>query len=348
MLSARGLRALSQHQFTPTPAVSVVIPCFNEQDNIIALVSRVEAACAGAVSGSFEIVLVNDGSSDQTWSLIADIADSSQNIVAVNLARNYGHQLALSAGLQICRGDIVMVIDADLQDPPELLTPMLRKMEEGYDVVYGQRISRAGETVMKRASANLFYRILQKLVDVPIPRDTGDFRLMRRRVVDELNAMPERYRFIRGMVSWVGFSQVAFPYERQPRHAGESHYPLKKMISFAIDAVTSFSTIPLRLAAHLGLVSGMVGFLMLGWVLISYFTGQTVGGWASIAALVLILGSLQLLMLGIFGEYLGRMYMESKHRPLFIVREVRSRTAGNAMENPVHRIQQEIRAMVNE
>lgn len=339
--------ALGRHQIKHTPAVSVVIPCFNEQENITTLVERVEAACMQFASNSFEIVLVNDGSKDHTWSMIAGIAGNSQHVVGVNLARNYGHQLALSAGLQICRGDIVMVMDADLQDPPELLGPMLSKMQEGYDVVYGQRLSRAGETVLKRASANIFYRILGKLVDIQIPCDTGDFRLMSRRVVEELNAMPERYRFIRGMVSWVGFAQAAFPYERDARHAGKSNYPLKKMISFAVDAVTSFSTIPLRLTAHLGLIAGLFGLLTLGWVVISYFTGQTVGGWASIAALVLILGSLQLLMLGIFGEYLGRMYMEAKHRPLFIIQEVRSCQIGVERENPVHLIQQRIRRMVN-
>lgn len=338
---------MHQQQDQQFPAISVVIPCYNEQDNMKNLVERVETACTDVTPGSFEIVLVNDGSKDQTWPMITDFADNSQHIVAVNLARNYGHQLALSAGLQICRGDIVMVMDADLQDPPELLGAMLSKMEEGYDVVYGERLSRAGETLFKRASASIFYRALQKLVDVKIPRDTGDFRLMRRRVVDELNAMPERYRFIRGMVSWVGFAQAAFPYERNARHAGESNYPLKKMISFAIDAVTSFSTIPLRFTAHLGLIAGAIGLLTLGWVFISYLTGNTVGGWASIAALVLILGSLQLLMLGIFGEYLGRMYMESKHRPLFIVQEVRSGKNRSETGNPVHRIQRQIRRAVN-
>lgn len=247
---------MHQHKGDITPAISVVIPCFNEQDNVKILVERVVAACADVAPVSFEIILVNDGSKDQTWPLIAEFADNHPYIVAVNLARNYGHQLALSAGLQICRGDMVMVMDADLQDPPELLRAMLGKMDEGYDVVYGQRLSRVGETAFKRASASIFYRVLQKLVDIKIPRDTGDFRLMRRRVVDELNAMPERYRFIRGMVSWVGFSQAPVPYERDARHAGESNYPLKKMISFAIDAVTSFSTVPLRFTAHLGLIAG--------------------------------------------------------------------------------------------
>ncbi|EQB05676.1 hypothetical protein L288_12420 [Sphingobium quisquiliarum P25] len=239
-----------------------------------------------------------------------------------------------------------MVMDADLQDPPELLPALLAKMEEGYDVVYGQRLRRAGETMFKRVSANLFYRLLDRMVDVSVPRDTGDFRVMSRRVVDHLNSMPERYRFVRGMVSWIGFRQAALPYEREARFAGKSHYPLRKMVSFALDAITSFSTLPLRIAAHLGLVAGLLGILVLGWVVISYARGDTLTGWASIASIVLILGSIQLLMLGIFGEYLGRMYMESKHRPLFIVQEVRAKPTATADRSPVHQMTAKIeRAM---
>lgn len=332
-----------QRQIDHNPAISIVIPCFNEEDNLETLVNRVSAICTSTVSDSYEIVLVNDGSRDRSWQIISNLADSSSHVVGVNLARNYGHQLALSAGLQICRGDIVMVMDADLQDPPELLPDFLDKMAEGYDVVYGQRLSRAGETLFKRASASLFYRVLQRMVDVDIPRDTGDFRVMSRRVVDHLNAMPERYRFVRGMISWVGFNQTALPYERNARVAGQSNYPLTKMISFALDAVTSFSTLPLRFAAHLGLVAGGMGLLMLAWVFISYLTGNALTGWTSIAGLVLILGSLQLLMLGIFGEYLGRMYMESKHRPLFIINEVRKIQASRKTENPVHRLNSDLK-----
>lgn len=315
---------MSRHEIQPSLAISVVIPCFNEEANLELLVARVTTACMGAVSGSFEIVLVNDGSRDDSWSIMATLANDNPHIVAVNLAANYGHQLALSAGLQICRGNVVMVMDADLQDPPELLPALLAKMAEGHDVVYGQRVSRTGETIFKRASASLFYRLLQRMVDVPVPRDTGDFRVMSRRVVDQLNAMPERYRFVRGMVSWIGFSQVALPYEREARFAGQSNYPLKKMIAFALDAITSFSTVPLRLTTHLGFIAGAMGLLTLGWVFISYLMGDVLTGWTSIAGLVLIIGSLQLTMLGIFGEYLGRMYMEGKHRPLFIIDEVRT------------------------
>ncbi|MGE4432098.1 MAG: glycosyltransferase family 2 protein [Sphingobium sp.] len=338
---------MSQLQTGLDPAISVVIPCFNEESNLETLVSRVKAVCTSTVSDSYEIILVNDGSRDRSWPFIAQLADTSSHIVGVNLARNYGHQLALSAGLQICRGDIVMVMDADLQDPPELLPDFLAKMAEGYDVVYGQRISRAGETMFKRASAGLFYRVLQRLVDVEVPRDTGDFRVMSRRIVDHLNAMPERYRFVRGMVSWIGFNQVALPYERKARFSGQSNYPLTKMIAFALDAVTSFSTLPLRFTAHLGLIAGAMGLVTLAWVFISYLMGNALTGWTSIAGLVLIMGSLQLLMLGIFGEYLGRMYMESKHRPLFIINEVRGNQARHETENPVHRISRHLKQAIH-
>lgn len=334
---------MTRTQGAVTPEISVVVPCFNEQENIPLLVQRVEAICRDVVGNSYEIVLVNDGSRDNSWKIISGFADKSPHIVGINLSRNYGHQLALSAGLQACCGDHIMVLDADLQDPPELLPAMLAKISEGYDVVYGQRVRRTGETIFKRASASLFYRILDRLVDVDIPTDTGDFRLMSRRVVDHLNAMPERYRFIRGMVSWIGFNQVAIPYGREPRFAGKTNYPLRKMISFAIDAMTSFSIMPLRFSAYLGLFSGCVGICTLGWVLFSYLTGQALAGWTSIAGLVLILGSVQLLMLGIFGEYMGRMYIESKRRPLFLVQEVRSSRFTSVSDNPVHEANRKIR-----
>ncbi len=329
------------------PDVSIVIPCYNEADSLPELMRRVGAACATIAPRTCEIVLVNDGSQDATWPIIADLASHHDHVVAINLARNYGHQLALSAGLQICRGDAVMVMDADLQDPPELLGAFLGKLAEGYDVVYGQRIARAGETRFKRASASLFYRVLQNLVDVPIPRDTGDFRIMSRRVVDHLNAMPERFRFIRGMVSWVGFRQTALAYEREARFAGQSHYPLSKMIGFAIDAVTSFSTLPLRLAAHIGMVVGLIGVATLGWVLVAWLRGDVVAGWTSLVGTVLLLGSLQLMMLGVFGEYLGRMYMESKQRPLFIIQEVRVRGEAPDATGAVHALSPSLREASN-
>jgi dolichol-phosphate mannosyltransferase len=316
-------RPSSDHAQQPV-GLSVVVPCYNEEAVVDALMARLAPVCELAFPGDYEIMLVNDGSQDKTWSTICDHAERSSHVVGVDLARNHGHQLALTAGLQLCRGELVLVIDAALQDPPELVPQMLEKIGDGYDVVYGQRIFRHGETLFKRATAAGFYRLLEGLIDISIPRDTGDFRLMTRRVVDQLNDMPERFRFIRGMVSWVGFNQTCIPYERDARYSGQSHYPLRKMLGLALDAITSFSTLPLRVASHLGIAFGLSGLGMLVWVLLSYLNHGTVQGWTSMIAVVLIIGSMQLLILGVFGEYLGRMYMETKRRPLFIVREIRS------------------------
>lgn len=312
-----------QHTFAGACDLSVVIPVYNEEAGLDALVERVTASAEAIFADRYELVLVNDGSRDGSWAKICAHAERDPRIVAIDLARNHGHQLALTAGLNHARGELVFVLDADLQDPPELLGPMLEKVRQGYDVVYGQRIKRHGETAFKRGTAALFYRLLDRMVDTSIPRDTGDFRLMTRRVVDQLNAMPERYRFIRGLVSYVGFNQIAFPYERDPRFAGETNYPLRKMVALAVDAVTSFSTVPLRFASHLGMLFGLAGLASLFGIVGVWLQGGTVQGWASLAALILIMGSVQLLVLGVFGEYLGRMYMEAKRRPLFIVAEVR-------------------------
>ncbi|WP_379922485.1 glycosyltransferase family 2 protein [Erythrobacter sp. R86502] len=305
----------------------MVVPVYNEEAGLDALVARIVSASQAIFADRFELILVNDGSTDESWSAICRQADRDPRIVAIDLSRNHGHQLALTAGLHHVRGDLVFVLDADLQDPPELLGPMLDQLRQGYDVVYGQRIKRNGETAFKRGSASLFYRMLGGMVDTHIPRDTGDFRLITRRVVDQLNAMPERYRFIRGLVSFVGFNQIAFPYERDARFAGETNYPLSKMIALAADAVTSFSVVPLRFASHLGMLFGLAGLVSIMGIVWIWMRGGTVEGWASLAALILIMGSVQLLVLGVFGEYLGRMYMESKRRPLFIVAEVRRRAS---------------------
>jgi dolichol-phosphate mannosyltransferase len=309
---------------------SVVVPCYNEQDALDSLIARLTPVCESEFADNYEIVLVNDGSSDRTWQKISDFAVHLPQVVGVDLARNHGHQLALTAGLQVCRGNLVLVIDADLQDPPELLPQMLRKVAEGYDVVYGQRSLRRGETLFKRATAAGFYRLLEKLIDVPIPRDTGDFRVMTRRVVDQLNAMPERFRFVRGMVSWVGFNQTGITYERDERIAGKTHYPVRRMLALALDAITSFSILPLRFASFLGMAFGIIGLGLLAWVLLAYLNHGTVTGWTSMIAVVLVLGSLQLMILGVFGEYLGRLYMETKRRPLFIIREICGQPAGAA------------------
>lgn len=306
------------------PRLSVVVPCYNEDAVLDMLEQRLSAACARVFGEDYEIILVNDGSKDRTWPAICDLVRRNPRVLGVDLSRNHGHQLAVTAGLQVSRGELVMIIDADLQDPPELLGEMVAKIEQGYDVVYGQRTHRHGESAFKRGTAALFYKLLNRLAEHEIPLDTGDFRLMTRRVVDQLNAMPERFRFIRGMVSWIGFEQTAIEYERDPRAAGETHYPLTRMIRLALDAITSFSTLPLRMASHLGMVMGLIGFAMLGWAVLAWLNHGTVSGWTSMIAVMLIMGSVQLIILGVFGDYLGRLYLENKRRPLFIVRELRS------------------------
>jgi len=303
--------------------LSVVIPCYNEEASIPELLRRVRLACEAAPISSYEIVLIDDGSRDRTWQMIEQMAeDPTSHVVGVALSRNHGHQLALTAGLETARGENIFIIDADLQDPPELLTPMLAKLGEGADVVYGQRASRSGESLFKKLTAKIFYRVLDAMTDVSIPLDTGDFRLMRRSVLDVLNSMPESQRFIRGMVSWVGFNQVAFPYQRDERFAGETKYPLSKMMKLAFDAITSFSIKPLVIASYCGAVFGTIGLFTLLYVLVSWSSNHAVRGWTSVISVVLILGSIQLVFLGLIGEYLGRSYIESKRRPIFIIRRI--------------------------
>jgi dolichol-phosphate mannosyltransferase len=302
--------------------LSVVAPCYNEIESLPELYRRVSKVCQDQAGDAYEIVLVNDGSSDATWSAILALTERDPHVVGVNLSRNYGHQLALSAGLSVSRGQRILIIDSDLQDPPEILPQMMAIMDEGADVVYGQRESRLGETWFKTLSAAVFYRALNRLVDIDIPLDTGDFRLMSRRALDILNAMPEQHRFIRGMVSWIGLDQRPLPYQRQKRFAGETGYPLRKMIRFALDAITGFSVRPLRLAAHLGVAFGFGGLAMLAYVLYGWLTGRVVDGWTSLMTVVLLLGSVQLLVMGVLGEYVGRLYMESKRRPLYVIERI--------------------------
>jgi dolichol-phosphate mannosyltransferase len=303
-------------------ALSVVVPCFNEQESLLELLRRLSAVCQSCVVSSFEIVIIDDGSTDDTWAALQAFAAHSPNIVGVKLSRNHGQQLALSAGLSIARGDRILIIDADLQDPPELLPSMLQLMDQGADVVFGQRTVRHGESVAKRATSAAFYRLLHRLTDVKIPVDTGDFRLMSRRALNVLLAMPEQHRFIRGMISWIGFRQVALPFERSERFAGATKYPFSKMLRLAVDAVTSFSTRPLRLASYLGFGFGLLGLAGLIYTLGSWLRARTVPGWTSATSIFLLMGSAQLFVLGIIGEYLGRLYMEAKGRPLFIIESV--------------------------
>jgi dolichol-phosphate mannosyltransferase len=302
--------------------LSVVAPCYNEEAGLDELHRRVAAACAGVAPGAYEIVLVDDGSRDATWERMQALASRDPGVVAVRLSRNHGHQLALTAGLTICRGERVLIVDADLQDPPELLPEMMRVMDGGADVVYGQREARRGESAFKRATAGAFYRVLERLSDVPIPRDTGDFRLVSRRALDVLLAMPEQHRFVRGMVSWIGFRQVPLRYVRDPRLTGETKYPLRRMVRFAADAITSFSVRPLRISAYAGALCAAGSLLLFGYTVVSWTGDRTVRGWASLMSVVLLLGAVQLLVLGMIGEYLGRLFLEAKRRPLFVVDQV--------------------------
>jgi dolichol-phosphate mannosyltransferase len=312
---------MTRHSPPPAPLLSVVVPCYNEQEVLRELHRRVSEVCRRAVP-SHEIVLVNDGSRDGTWPLMLELAGGDANVLAVNLSRNHGHQLALTAGLSICRGQRVLILDADLQDPPELLPEMMKIMDGGADVVYGQRKKRRGETLAKEFSAAAFYRFIEKLTETPIPRDTGDFRLMTRRALDILLAMPERHRFVRGLVSWIGFRQEPLLYDREPRFAGQTKYPLRKMVRFALDAVTAFSIKPLALASIAGVMTAMFALVMLLFAVIARLKGWTEAGWASIMAAVSFFGAVQLIVLGIIGEYLGRLYEQSKGRPLFIIDQV--------------------------
>ena len=310
------------------PRISAVVPCFNEEQSLTELYRRLTVACTEVVSDNYEIVLVNDGSQDATWSHILELSCEDSHVVGINLSRNYGHQLALTSGLTVCKGEYILIIDADLQDPPELLGRMMEQLDAGADVVYGQRTLREGETVFKKVSARLFYRMMRKLTDDSFPVDTGDFRLMSRRALDVLLSMPERHRFIRGMVSWIGFKQVPINYERAERFAGKTNYTVKKMVAFALDAITSFSILPLRLASLLGILFGASSVIVMVYTVYSWLFDDTVRGWTSLMVVVLMLGSVQMLLLGIFGEYLGRVYLESKRRPLFVIKDI-------ACSNPI-------------
>ncbi|OYY77031.1 MAG: glycosyltransferase [Sphingomonas sp. 28-62-20] len=313
------------------PALSIVVPCYNEAACLDILHARVSAAAQAAVGDDYEIVFVNDGSKDASWPVMQRLAAGDSHLIAINLSRNHGHQLALTAGLDLCCGQQIMIIDADLQDPPELLADMRATMAaEQADVVYAVRRKREGETFFKKLTAAAFYRVLDRVTDTPIPLDTGDFRLMSRRALDAFLSLPEQARFIRGMVAWIGFRQVPFLYDRAERHAGETKYPLAKMIRFALDAVTGFSTAPLRFASHAGLALTGASLLLFVYIAIGFFTGSAVQGWTSTMLVVVLLGAVQMFVLGMIGEYLGRLYVESKRRPLYLVADVAGPVQGRA------------------
>ena len=302
--------------------LSVVVPCFNEEGVLFETTRRL-VAVLDQLPLKFEIVYVDDGSTDTTPDLLRQLAAKDERIRVVRFSRNFGHQMAITAGLEHASGDAVVVIDADLQDPPETILAFVKRWLDGYDVAYGVRANREGETAFKLWSATAFYRCMARMSDTRIPLDTGDFRLMDRRVVDALLAMPERDRFVRGMVSWLGFSQVAVSYRRAPRAAGVTKFPLLKMLRFAADGIFSFSILPLRVATWTGFAASGIAMLGILIAIVERLFGVEglVKGWASMVIAILFIGGVQLICLGIIGEYVGRIYGETKRRPLYVLRE---------------------------
>jgi len=300
------------------PALSLIIPVYDEEATIAELDRRLKGFLR-EMDETWEVVFVDDGSQDRTPEMLNELAAAEPRYKVISFSRNFGHQAAITAGMDRAEGDAVVIMDADLQDPPEVVTEMLQKWREGYDVVYGQRSIRYGESIFKRVTAAAFYRVLRMLIPIEVPLDTGDFRLMSRRVVLSMRALREQHRFVRAIVSWLGFRQTAVQYERPERFAGETKYPLRKMMGFAIDGITSFSIVPLRVATWLGLCSGLVAIATSGWALYAGITGRTVPGWATIMIAVALASSAQLIMTGILGEYIGRIYEEVKRRPLYVV-----------------------------
>jgi dolichol-phosphate mannosyltransferase len=313
---------LAKPVFTGKPLISIVVPCYNEEEVINETISRLQEFYSQTKGLNVEFIFIDDGSSDGTRNILRAHAFKDAQIKLIGFSRNFGHQIAVSAGIDAASGDAVVLIDADLQDPPSLIHQMIAKWQMGFDVVYCTRLERKGESLFKLLSARGFYRCLNWLSDVKIPIDTGDFRLMSRPVVDALRLMPERDRFIRGMVSWTGFNQVALPYVRAERFAGKSKYPFKKMVKFAKDGIFSFSTKPLKVSVGMGLASAFLALTGIIYALIlRIFTNIWVEGWTALMIAVLFLGGVQLICIGILGEYIGRIYTEAKGRPLYLVSE---------------------------
>ena len=310
--------------------LSVVVPCFNEQEVVNACHKELTRVLAGAVS-SYEIIFVNDGSRDATMGALRALFESDPHVRVVDLARNFGHQRAVSAGLEYAAGRAVAIMDVDLQDPPEVLLQMVDLWRKGYEVVYGVRSARPGESWFKLTTARLFYRIMNSLSDTPVPLDAGDFRLLDRRAVDAMLRMREQHRFLRAMSSWIGFRQYGLPYERAPRLAGVTKYPLRKMLTLAVDGVLSFTVVPLRMVSVMGLCTALLASLGIIYALIlRLFTRIWVPGWTLLFIAMLFLGGIQMVSLGVVGEYIGRIYTEVKQRPLYLVREVLSRESATA------------------
>jgi polyisoprenyl-phosphate glycosyltransferase len=314
--------------------LSLVVPVYNEEEGIRAFHERACAVMKTLPELDYEIIYVDDGCKDRTYPILEGFAAADGKVRVVKLSRNFGHQIAITAGLDHATGDAIVFIDADLQDPPEVILEMVARWREGFDVVYGQRRRRQGESAFKLATASVFYRMLRSLASIDIPPDVGDFRLVSARVAQELRALREKDRYIRGLVSWVGFRQTAVVYDRDERVAGVTKYPLRKMIKFALDGLTSFSTAPLRVATWMGYAASFLAFLYLFVVFVQVALGMTVDGWASIMVVALFMGGVQLICLGILGEYIGRVFNEVKPRPIYIVEKVAGEKADDTSGTP--------------
>jgi len=301
---------------------SIIVPVYNEQEILPEFFKRISRVIFTA-QNNFELIFINDGSSDDSVKIIQDFCAKNPAVKLINFSRNFGHQIAVTAGVEYCTGDAAIIMDADLQDPPELIPKLIQKYQEGFDVVYAIREQRKGETYFKKITAKLFYRFLCRLTEVKIPVDTGDFRLINRKVCNTLKLMKEKTRFLRGLVSWIGFKQTGIKFIREPRYAGKTKYPLNKMLRFSIDAITSFSPKPLRISIYLGFFFAFLGFLYAIYaVLCKILNIETIPGWATIVIFINIIGGLNLMILGIIGEYVARIYKESQNRPLYIINDL--------------------------
>ena len=322
MTAPQTVLTLNDDQDARKSLLSVVVPVYNESAVIQAFYERASQALGALPGIDYELVFVDDGSKDDSYQQLTTIAASDSRVSVIRLSRNFGHQVAITAGLDLAGGDCLAVIDADLQDPPEVIGDMVAQWRAGFDVVYGVREDREGEGRMKLLTASVFYRLLNVITKIHIPVDVGDFRLLSRRAANHLSQLREQDRFVRGLVSWIGFRQTGVSYHRDKRYAGETKYPYRKMIKFALDGITSFSTMPLRISTWMGYAASGLAFLYLASVFVQKLLGHTVAGWATIMVALLFLGGTQLICLGIIGEYVGRIYSESKGRPLYIISEV--------------------------
>lgn len=313
--------------------ISAIIPSYNEQENVGLMYERMSKVLS-KISDDYEIIYVNDCSRDETLLRIKALAEKDNHVKYVSFSRNFGHQIAVSAGLDVCQGDAVVIIDGDLQDPPELIEQMYERYKEGYKVVYARRTSRDGETWFKKFTAKMFYRILASMTSIDIPVDVGDFRLIDKVIVQHLRNMPEKSKYIRGQISWIGYKQTFVDYHRDARIYGRTNYPLKKMLRFALDGITAFSDKPLKIASGLGIFSAIVSLLALVYALVSHFCfNNTITGWTSLILSVLFIGGVQLITIGIIGEYIARINNDVRNRPLYIVEESNAEAQSKEKEN---------------